>query len=74
MISEKIVNAVNTMKQLADEDRLTPCSFNRSCDRLIKLAEQVWQMEHSAGPVDPRPIAGDNVVSVDFQGKRDAAG
>lgn len=73
MISEKIVNAVNTMKQQAERDQLSRCSFNRGCARLMSLADQVWQLEHSAGPVERPAITGENVVAVDFQGKCDAA-
>ena len=73
MISEKIVNTVKTMKDMAASDRLTRCSFQRSCQRLIELADQVYQMEQSAGPAEPLDISGENVVAVDFQGKRNAS-
>ena len=73
MISEKIVNTVKTMELQAEENRLSQCSFRRGCQRLIALADEVWRMEQSAGLAVPLDPSGENVVAVDFQGKRNAS-
>lgn len=74
MISEKIVRCVEAMQRQAAADQLTRAAFNRTCAQLRTLADQVWQMERSAGPMPMRVVEGDNVIQVDFiKDGRDAA-